>query len=196
MANKGKILKTKGKLKSRIPEINETFDYWTVIDNNIQEISKGQWAVKCKCKCGKESFVRVFALIRGESLGCPCRRIVGIKSTTICEGDLSQTLYSRFKKSAVIRDLEWNVTMLYLWDLYLKQDKKCALSGIDLVLEKALNRVKGQANITASLDRIDSSIGYIEGNVQWIHKDINYMKQDLEENYFKQMCKLIGDYGN
>lgn len=83
----------------------------------------------------------------------------------------------------------------YCWDLFLSQGKKCSLSGIDLVIEKSICRKRGQSNITASLDRIDSSLGYVEGNLQWIHKDINYMKQDLDEEYFKKLCKEITDYG-
>lgn len=60
------------------------------------------------------------------------------------------------------------------------------------VIDNTLYEIKkGQSNITASLDRIDSSKGYVEGNVQWVHKDVNYIKQDLEESYFKKLCKLI-----
>jgi hypothetical protein len=44
---------------------------------------------------------------------------------------------------------------------------------------------------TASLDRIDSSKGYIEGNVQWIHKHINKMKNNFNESYFIEICKKI-----
>lgn len=46
-------------------------------------------------------------------------------------------------------------------------------------------------NRTASLDRIDSSKGYLENNVQWVHKDINWMKQDYSHEEFLQYCKLI-----
>lgn len=41
------------------------------------------------------------------------------------------------------------------------------------------------------LDRIDSSKGYIEGNVQWVHKDVNMMKQNYSQKYFIEMCKKI-----
>ena len=37
---------------------------------------------------------------------------------------------------------------------------------------------------TASLDRIDSSKGYTEDNIQWVHKDVNQMKMDLPEQRF------------
>lgn len=44
---------------------------------------------------------------------------------------------------------------------------------------------------TASLDRIDSTKGYIESNVQWLHKDINNIKQDYSVNELLAYCKLI-----
>lgn len=42
-----------------------------------------------------------------------------------------------------------------------------------------------------SLDRIDSKKGYVVGNVQWVHKDINRMKNTFPQDYFIQVCKQI-----
>ena len=44
---------------------------------------------------------------------------------------------------------------------------------------------------TASLDRIDSSKPYIKGNMQWLHKDVNIMKNAYNINYFINMCRII-----
>ena len=44
---------------------------------------------------------------------------------------------------------------------------------------------------TASLDRIDSDGAYTIDNVQWIHKDINVMKNSFSEEYFMYLCKLV-----
>jgi hypothetical protein len=49
---------------------------------------------------------------------------------------------------------------------------------------------------TASLDRIDSKLGYIPGNIQWVHKTINRMKVNLPEEDFVYFCRLITDYRN
>jgi hypothetical protein len=46
---------------------------------------------------------------------------------------------------------------------------------------------------TASLDRIDSSKGYEEGNIQWVHKHINFMKRTYSQEYFIDMCKKVAD---
>jgi len=47
---------------------------------------------------------------------------------------------------------------------------------------------------TASVDRIDSNKGYIKGNVQFVHKDINLMKNVLNIEYFIEMCKKIAKH--
>lgn len=49
---------------------------------------------------------------------------------------------------------------------------------------------------TASLDRIDSSKGYVLGNIQWVHKDINKMKLDYDQDYFIDICRRIAEYNS
>jgi len=49
---------------------------------------------------------------------------------------------------------------------------------------------------TASLDRIDNNKGYIKGNVQWVLKDINKMKNIHTQDYFIELCKLVWEYQN
>jgi hypothetical protein len=83
-----------------------------------------------------------------------------------------------------------SLTIEQAWELYQKQEGKCALSGLPIFFP-ATN--KGE--FTASLDRIDSSKGYIEGNVQWVHKDINIMKNKFPQDYFIKICKLVAGGG-
>ena len=51
-------------------------------------------------------------------------------------------------------------------------------------LELRFQTTRKDYDATASLDRIDSSKGYIKGNVQWVHKNINYMKQEMTNEEF------------
>jgi hypothetical protein len=41
------------------------------------------------------------------------------------------------------------------------------------------------------LDRIDSSKGYLEDNVQWVHKDFQKIKLDLTEDSLLDWAKKI-----
>jgi len=73
-----------------------------------------------------------------------------------------------------------------------RKNRKCSLSGLDL-------RMKTHAkdfDATASLDRINSELGYEANNIQWIHKDINFMKREYRQSYFLDLCRQIVHHTN
>ena len=123
-------------------------------------------------------------------------------------GDLSKSIYSHYKRNAKRRNLEFNVSIEFLWSLFLKQNKKCALSGIDIYLRPedksstiTHNNKNGFQNLdfskfNASLDRKDSLKGYTEDNVQWVERRINIIKNDLSQEDFIELCKKITNYAN
>ena len=78
-----------------------------------------------------------------------------------------------------------------MWEQWLIQDGKCKLTGKKLLLHTR----KGN-NTTASLDRIDSSKGYTKDNIQWIHKDIQRMKTNFDNEYFIEICKKVSEWHN
>ena len=47
---------------------------------------------------------------------------------------------------------------------------------------------------TASLDRIDSSKGYVIGNVQFISTALNYMKNNMSHNDTIKLCNIIAKH--
>ena len=97
---------------------------------------------------------------------------------------------SNVKDKAKRRNLEFFVSYEYLWDIFIRQDRKCAYSGIEIFFSRDnIEHING--DYTASIDRIDSSLGYIEGNVQWVHKRVNVMKGNMEEREFLDFCEAI-----
>jgi hypothetical protein len=94
------------------------------------------------------------------------------------------------------RNLEFNVTKEYLWKLYLEQGGLCKFSGVRITFGAGRKREAKEDFIekTASLDRIDSSKGYVEGNVQWVHKSTNYMKQAMKDEEFIEWCDKISSF--
>lgn len=137
-----------------------------------------QWI--CHCSCGKQFNASRRDLFRHSISKCrACKRWTGYK-------EISGTVFSTIRNNAENRNFVFDITIEYIWELFLKQNRKCALSGLDLVFCR-----HSSSKRTASLDRIDSSIGYVEGNVQWVHKKVNKMKMELKDDFFVQSCKEI-----
>jgi hypothetical protein len=93
------------------------------------------------------------------------------------------------EKRSIRKGVKYDLDADYLNKLLISQDSKCAISGIPLIIKK-----KSREESTASIDRIVPELGYTKGNVQWVHKDINYMKGKLTQKRFVQLCKLVNEY--
>ncbi len=109
-------------------------------------------------------------------------------------GDLSGDHWRRIQQGASSRNLELHITIEDAWNVYLQQNGKCAISGVDITLrgqEIGISSKQVHEKTTASLDRIDSSKGYTIDNIQWIHKDLNQMKSDRSMETFLYWIKTI-----
>lgn len=147
------------------------------------------YCVKAKCKCGNIQIIPCHRFEYGRSTGCQHCKIAG-KGSYFWKGvgNISGRLLSQIKNSAKIRKIEHKVNGEFLWDLFLKQNGKCALTGEFLNFDST----HFDRN-TASLDRIDSSKGYVEGNVMWVHKHVNMMKHVLSISRFLEICEKVYD---
>ncbi len=103
--------------------------------------------------------------------------------------DISLTRWNAIRASAAKRHLDFTITIERGWQLFEAQQRKCALSGMPITFPTEARSNDG----TASLDRIDSSKGYIEGNVQWVHVTANRMKWDLTQDDFISFCHLVAN---
>lgn len=177
----------------------KTFNNLTVIQHDAERISKSQhrrsfWL--CKCKCGKITSVRGECLRGGGTKSCGCiakQRIPGPQNSNF-KGyeELPLSAWSSIKTRAKKIAVPIDISIEHIWKLFLKQNKKCALSGMSLHFGSC-QYGQGKITSTASLDRIDSSKGYVIGNIQWIHKDINMMKWTYSQKHFLDICKQIVD---
>lgn len=143
------------------------------------------WRVRCDC--GKEFGVKGSELASDKKTcckDCTWKHFTGPNNWnwTGC-GDITGARWAKWKDGAYSRGHAWDITIEYGWTLFQQQCGKCALSRMDISL-------RGKRT-TASLDRIDSTKGYLVGNVQWLHRDINLMKQKFDEAYFVEMCAAV-----
>jgi hypothetical protein len=101
---------------------------------------------------------------------------------------LRASFVHKYKTNAELRNISWNVDFEYLAQLLIDQDFRCALSGV------AISAM--EVNNNASLDRIDSTLGYIVNNVQWVTSKVNMMKQQYTQEDFIEVCNNVVLYSN
>ena len=151
----------------------------------------------CKCDCGNTHSVSKTHLRSGAITHCGCvRRLGATHAQWTGVGEISRDFWwshivrssnGSKNKNQVRKPKELTLTIEEAWNLFLEQRRRCALSGVTLTFPKKSK----DKSWTASLDRIDSSKGYIIGNVQWVHKDINIMKNKFDNEYFINVCREV-----
>lgn len=141
----------------------------------------------CQCECGSSpKWINKESLMKGLTSGCKecyTNRHSGSNNPN-WKGhkEIPSSLVTKIKFGAESRGIKYSLSNDYLNSLWIESNKKCSLSGIDIEINK-----------NASLDRIDSSKGYIRGNVQWVHKNVNIMKRSIPQKEFIEICRLIAD---
>ncbi len=139
---------------------------------------------------GNDEFIAYFSDIRKhKTKSCGCFRKSFNKASPKWRGvgEISQSIFYSLKRGAESRNLEFLITLEDIWNLFIKQNRRCFFTNRELNFPSGRRIYNG----TASLDRIDSSKGYILNNIQWVHKDINYMKQEMNNEEFLLTIKEI-----
>lgn len=146
----------------------------------------------CRCNCGRELIKTRAEIVKGKTENCrKCfdeQSIGSIHKNWNGFGYITGVFWAQIKLSAKKRKYELTISIEYIDSLIKHQEFKCALSGLPINIAQNI-REKGKT--TASLDRINPSIGYVDGNVQWVHKDINWMKQDYTQEEFINYCRMV-----
>jgi hypothetical protein len=91
------------------------------------------------------------------------------------------------------RGREVSVSVADLERMYRLQRGRCALTGMPLGL--ARNPTGGARNPwTLSIDRIDSTAGYIAGNVHLVTTMANVAKAEFSMSDFRKMCLAVAEH--
>lgn len=174
-------------MKPSIDYTGQTFSKLTAIERVGKKRGMNLW--RCKCECGNEKICLSVDLKRGHTKSCGCDAAKTRERHYKWNGyqEITSTFWGRAARSARDRSIEFNITIEEAWNLYISQNKRCALSGMPIYFQKKSYIWDG----TCSLDRKDSSKPYTKDNVQWVHKEVNKIKQDLSDDKLIYWCCLI-----
>ncbi len=192
------LSKRKRAVKYQPPKslIGKKFNHLSII--GFEHKDDKCWWMKVKCDCGNETFEVLRKLKNGKRktcglVGCKyfhkLRKDNGRKANFTGYEDIYGARWAHYQCSAKKRNIAFNINIEYAWEIFLKQDKKCALSGVPIEFGNSYNKT-----ISASLDRINSKKGYIKDNIQWVHKHINIMKRDLSDEEFIKWCTKVSSH--
>ena len=172
--------------------VGERFGKLVVILQTLSRNGRKSWY--CKCDCGSDKIVSTKLLRNNETKSCGCLHYSkrNHHKNWLGTENISKTFFNSIRSGAVSRNIFFDIIITDLEFLFIKQNKKCALSGIDLIFSNVTKNKFGIGN--ASLDRIDSNIGYVKNNIQWVDKRINIMKNKIDESEFIELCTKIYKY--
>jgi hypothetical protein len=168
----------------KIEIIGKKFGKLTVIKETSKN-KNGHIKFLCECECGNNKEVFGTHLRYKKIISCGCKNKINGVSGDMWYKIIHSGINTRQKRT----NLEVNITKEYVNELYIKQNGKCILSGLEITLPKTWK----DRTYTASLDRIDSEMGYIVGNVQWVHKHINVMKNSFPQEMFILLCNKVSE---
>ncbi len=153
----------------------------------LEEYTDSHKVCSIKCYCGRIFHTTPHHILTKHTKSCGC--FIANKHSPTWGGyeEISGKEFNKVRFGAVRRNIQFSITIEEIWSLYLKQDRKCALSGLDIwwgTKDKISN---------ASIDRIDNNKPYNLDNIQILHKDVNMMKRHHSNDYIIYLCQLCGN---
>ena len=149
----------------------------------------------CLCKCGQAVDVMFQDLVRDKTSSCGCNQSPRreLDNNWSGYGEISGALYSKIRNGANRRGIIFNVNIEDLWEIFVKQERLCALTGWPLWFAPVSASNKDVLR-TASLDRIDSSKGYVKKNLRWVHKKCNALKMSFSDKELFELVRAVAEY--
>lgn len=157
---------------------------------NCRKLRSQLW--RCEClQCGNKDFRCNITYLK--------KRIETNGSCNLCYGtgefaanwtgykEISGKYFTNVVKKAKERNLEFELSIEDLWNIYLYQDKKCNLTSEELYFSS--NKIIGNA----SLDRKDPLKPYSFDNIQYVTCKVNRIKWIFNNEQFMNLCYCVSN---
>lgn len=166
----------------KINLIGEKFGMLTVLNYvGLNKHKNKIWL--CLCECGSTCKAITTYLNNGKTTSCGCGKNRKGENSYNYTGykDITGTKWNSIINNAKSRNLNFNITKKEVWNKLIEQNNKCYLTNLPISFKTG----------TASVDRVDNSLGYEKCNFVLTHKDVNLMRNKFDLSYFKYICNLI-----
>lgn len=183
--------------------VDMKFGHLTLVSSESRQSKNGTYKRywKCLCDCGEivERRDDYFQSCPNNNFSCGCKHSMknNLGKTSISwkgYGDIPGMYFAGFKCKARRSNMEFTITIEEIWNLFLQQKRHCALTKLPIkFIHSERLKTLNSEETTASLDRIDSNKGYTIDNVQWVHKDVNRMKNSYTTERFLEICRLVSN---
>lgn len=154
---------------------------------------RAMWVFRCSCGNTKRMISK--DVLAGRTVSCGCiNKILTTPKHDYWVSCIPRRQWRSIYAGARQRGHTIEINAEYAWSVFIEQNGKCALSGLNIIFNKYVplrRRGHDYSASTASLDRINSAAGYVVGNIQWVHKDINTMKWHYDQTHFINLCGLV-----
>lgn len=167
-------------------KIGQVYGYLTVIevlDHNKERRARN---ILVECSCENKRFVMLsYRLTSGNTTSCGCQsHPKGNLAYKWCGyEEIPGAFLAELKANCKRRKLKLCIDLKDIWEAYLKQDRKCALSGLPI------NFSCKEGESTASIDRLNNDLCYLPDNFQLVHKDINFLRGTMTKEELIFWCR-------
>lgn len=169
----------KGKVKI---DVGQKYGFLTIIEKMPQQRHQ---AIRylCECVCGTKFSTTKSNITAHHTRSCGCKQHKVGSDHAAWKGvdTMPGRYWGNVQRGAASRGLKVEVTKEEAYEIFTGY---CELTGDPISF----------ADGTASLDRIDSTRGYVADNVQWVHRLINTMKWSYPQDLFIEMCRKVAHH--
>lgn len=160
-----------------------------------RQLKKGRTKFYCSLSCSKKEagHAHLADWVHSEENKTHIQKLAGNVRDEYTDAGLREHLRRAQRRNGNDgrRNHHCNLDLEHLKEVWDRQDGKCVYTNVKLEPPTQAKKSNKRYNYMASLDRIDSSLGYVKGNVQFISVTCNFLKTTLDDNHVQEFFMII-----